>query len=218
MPDTAVRTTTPSSEMIMISSSSATIFIAASRPFFSASCFTSSSSSMPSTPKAWEATITSAPSSWSFWISRSTLAALISLFFRKVWQVSIFRPVPRSMSPILDCFLASQPSRPPPAMPRMPTLATSPSSRALVAWVVEWAMKTTSSGAMLFLVRQFSKHSMTPAATPSSWSWVVITMASPTISWVSLSRATALVWVPPTSMPTRMLLLLIDSFLLHCMR
>ena len=35
MPDTGVRTTTPSSDMIMISSSGATIFMAAKRPFFS---------------------------------------------------------------------------------------------------------------------------------------------------------------------------------------
>ena len=35
MPDTGVRTHTPSSDIIMISSSSATIFMTASRPFFS---------------------------------------------------------------------------------------------------------------------------------------------------------------------------------------
>ena len=110
------------------------------------------------------------------------------------------------MSGMLDCFFDSQPSMPPFAIPMIPTFATSPSSRAFVACVVLCAIKTTSSGSMLFLVRQFSKHSITPAATPISWSCVVMTTDSPIISWVSLSSATAFVCVPPTSMPTRIFL------------
>ena len=84
---------------------------------------------------------------------------------------------------------------------RTPTLATSPSSRALVAWVVEWAMSTTSSGAMPVSSRSRCIDWTTPAATPSSWSCVVGTTALPTSSVRATSTATAWVKVPPTSMP-----------------
>ena len=139
-------------------------------------------------------------------MAASTVCSFTSFSFIKVWQVRIKRPVPKSMSGMLDCFFDSQPSMPPFAIPMIPTFATSPSSRAFVACVVLCAIKTTSSGSMLFLVRQFSKHSITPAATPISWSCVVMTTDSPIISWVSLSSATAFVCVPPTSMPTRIFL------------
>ena len=153
-----------------------------------------------------EATITWAP--WR--TSSSTAWRTVSLFrclvFRKVLTMWMCLPLPRSMSSSRVWRLARKLSKPPLAMPTTPTTATSPSIRALVAWVVEWATKTTSSGAMLFSRRQFSKLFTTPAATPRGSSWVVLTLDLPMISWVALSMATALVWVPPTSMPMRTVL------------
>ena len=66
----------------------------------------------------------------------------------------------------------------PVAMPSMPTLATSPSSRALVAWVVPWAMKDTSPGAMCCSSISSEMIRTTPWATPSSWVVGIFFLAS----------------------------------------
>ena len=113
------------------------------------------------------------------------------------------RPADSSMSPIIVWLRASRDSTAPRPIPITPTGATSPSSRALVACVVLWAMKTTSVGVTRALASERRNASMTPAATPSAAVWVVATTACAMISWVSSSRTTALVKVPPTSMPMR---------------
>ena len=125
--------------------------------FFSAQLWIIISSSILSTPKAMEATITCEP-----WFSNSSIFWLItssvSIFFlMKVLYTLIILPTfsSRTISLRASWRFARNPSRPPPATPTTPTLATSPSIKALVAWVVEWATNTTSSGAMLFSRIQF---------------------------------------------------------------
>ncbi len=118
------------------------------------------------------------------------------------------------MSFMLVWILAIHPSGPLGPTPTTPTEATSPSINALVAWVVEWATKITSLGSIAFSFRQFWKACTTPAATPALSSWVVFTEDFPMISCVALSMATALVWVPPTSMPMRTFLSLMLFLLL----
>src|SRR5689334_13270005 len=88
-------------------------------------------------------------------------------------------------------------------IPMTPTLATSPSSNALVACVVEWARKITSLGSTPDCSSTLRKTSTTPLATPRGSAWVVSTENRPTTSWVALSISTALVKVPPTSIPMR---------------
>ena len=110
-------------------------------------------------------------------------------------------PDPRSISLRRVWCFARKPSIPPGPMPSTPTQATSPSIRALVAWVVLWATKITSSGAISFSLKQFWNAFTTPAATPYLSSCVVLTEDFPMISCVALSIATAFVWVPPTSIP-----------------
>jgi hypothetical protein len=73
----------------------------------------------------------------------------------------------------------------------------------LVAWVVECAMNTTSAAVMPAAPSARRKASITPSATPASAPCVVGTTTWPMISWLSLSSSTALVKVPPTSMPMR---------------
>ena len=60
-------------------------------------------------------------------------------------------------------------------MPITPTLATSPSSNALVACVVEWARKMTSLGSTPDCSSTLRKTSTTPFATPRGSEWVVST-------------------------------------------
>ena len=62
------------------------------------------------------------------------------------------RSAPRGPAPSR----AGRPSRPP--CPRTPTGATSPSSSALVACVVLWARKTTSSGATPDVLEHLAEH------------------------------------------------------------
>ena len=91
-------------------------------------------------------------------------------------SVSRYLPGASSMLPTV----VSEPARPAPAplpMPMMPTFATSPSRRALVACVVPWAMKTTSSGEIPLLVRTLSIAWTMPAATPCAAWWVVGTFS-----------------------------------------
>ena len=88
-------------------------------------------------------------------------------------------------------------------MPSTPTGATSPSSSALVACVVLWARKTTLSGATPEFASTLRNTSTTPSATPLACACVVSTECRPTTSRVALSISTALVNVPPTSMPMR---------------
>src|SRR5690348_14690151 len=111
-------------------------------------------------------------------------------------------PGASSISPIRLCARASSTAAPP-AMPITPTGATSPSSRALVAWVVLWARKTTSRGSIPERSSTAWKTSTTPAETPRSWACVVGTAYRPTTCSVALSIRTALVKVPPTSIPIR---------------
>ncbi len=66
---------------------------------------------------------------------------------RKVWSGWRTFPWASGMGSIWVWFRARAPSRPLP-MPTIPTGTTSPSRRALVAWVVPWEMKTTSAGSM----------------------------------------------------------------------
>ena len=134
-------------------------------------------------------------------IAASTFCRLRFFRLMKAFTISIFLPSARSISGSAIWRFAKKPSRPPLAIPMIPTLATSPSIKALVACVVEWATKITSSGEILFSFKQFWKLWTTPAATPRGSSCVVLTVDFPTISWVALSIATAFVWVPPTSMP-----------------
>ena len=88
-------------------------------------------------------------------------------------------------------------------IPITPTLATSPSSSALVACVVEWARKIDLLGIDARLLQHIAEDVDTPFATPRGSEWVVSTENRPTTSWVALSIRTALVKVPPTSMPIR---------------
>ena len=170
-------------------------------PLALAASYTSASGPPSSTPNAMEDTSTWAPDFCMLFIVSSTTAMFIFFTLMKSFTILIFFWLPRSISSSFVCFFARKPSRPPFAMPMTPTVATSPSIRALVAWVVEWATNTTSSGLIPFSFRQFSKDLTTPAATPLGSSWVVLTEDFPIISWVALSIATAFVWVPPTSIP-----------------
>ncbi len=95
----------------------------------------------------------------------------------------------------------ARPSRPPRVT--TPTRATSPSSRALVAWVVECAMKAIDAGSMACSPSSRSRPATIPAATPSGWSCEVGTLTDATISRVAASTATTSVNVPPTSIPIR---------------
>ena len=87
--------------------------------------------------------------------------------------------------------------------PITPTRDTSPSSSALVACVVEWAMNTTSSGAASSCPSSWRRPSMMPRATPSAAWWVVGTLSWATMANESASTATTSVNVPPTSTPMR---------------
>ena len=140
----------------------------AGRPISSAVSATSCSSDISSTPNALDATITRSPWSYIRWIIDFTDSRFISLAFIKSESIWMNFPVPRSMSGILVCRFARKPSRPPFPMPITPTFATSPSSSALVAWVVLWAIKITSSGLILLVSRHLRNESTTPFATPSS--------------------------------------------------
>ena len=83
----------------------------------------------------------------------------------------------------------------------IPTFTTSPSSSALVAWVVPWEINATSSGLTLFFsIMDFSTCTM-PAATPALSSWVVGVFTVLISSNVSLLINAASVNVPPTSIP-----------------
>ena len=117
-------------------------------------------------------------------------------------QLRRYLPSDSSMSPMVVSPLLFAPCRPLPSV-MMPTGATSPSSRALVACVVPWAMNTTSSGLISHWSMTLCSTCTMPAATPSAAVWVVGTFALPTTSKVSLSMATASVKVPPTSIPIR---------------
>ena len=167
-----------------------------------AAAMTSSSFSGVSTLKASLATITLAPRSNSDWIALRAWSAVSLSVLRKAWKVSRTRPVTSGIVPTAVWLLASMPPIPVP-IPMMPTGARSPSSRALVAWVVLWARNTTARGSMPNSASARWKTVITPLATPSPAAWVVRTETLPMISSVSLSRTTALVKVPPTSMPMR---------------
>ena len=162
--------------------------------------------------------MTSAPDSFSFSIADeiSCRAAAASAVFTNAWSVFSSFPLARGILPVLlICFTRAASSPLPRA--RIPATATSPSSNALVACVVPWAIKTTSSGAWAIKItssglmrlrrRRFCKTVMIPSATPSSEPWVVGSFSRAMISPVSLSIATASVKVPPTSMPIRILLI-----------
>src|SRR5215218_4929422 len=88
---------------------------------------------------------------------------------------------------------------------RTPTRPTSPSRRAFTAWVVEWVTRATRSGPMARAT--CSTASTTPAATPCSCVCVVGTTARSITVPSEGSYATALVKVPPTSTPTRSVLI-----------
>src|SRR6266704_1953439 len=132
-----------------------------------------------------------------------TSSRLSASLRRKTWPTEMRRPEDSSTSPTAVWLRASRDSTAPRPMPRTPTAATSPSSRALVACVVLWAMKTTSPGLTAAPASTRRNASITPAATPSRAVCDVGTTACPTIAWVSSSTITAFVKVPPTSMPIR---------------
>ncbi len=73
----------------------------------------------------------------------------------------------------------------------------------MVAWVVLWARNTTLAGGTPVFASTLRNTSTTPLATPLAWACVVSTEWRPTTSRVALSISTALVNVPPTSMPMR---------------
>ena len=114
------------------------------------------------------------------------------------------RPGASSMLPMRDCARAL-PLPMPAAIASIPTGATSPSSSALVACVVECAMSTTSPAVMPPSSISRDSDCTIPAATPRLSVWVVGTFAVATSSKFAASIATAWVKVPPTSMPTRIL-------------
>ena len=156
-----------------------------------------------STLKASAATKVCAPCSCSFRIAARMLPSrsgvLVSTYSL---QLRRYLPSDSSMSPMVVSPLLFAPCRPLPSV-MMPTGATSPSSRALVACVVPWAMKMTSSGRISHCSMTLCSTCTMPAATPSAAVWVVGTFTLPTTSKVSLSMATASVKVPPTSIPIR---------------
>ena len=131
--------------------------------------------------------------------SGRSVAADLSMYSFEVFRVF---PGASSRTPICVSARALTPSIPDPSV-IMPTGETSPSSSALVAWVVPWAMKTTWSALRPALSMSRWRDSMIPAATPSRAVWVVGTLTEPTSSNVVSSIATASVNVPPTSMPMR---------------
>src|SRR5579884_476025 len=99
------------------------------------------------------------------------------------------------------CTRASVPN--PSSSPSTPTAATSPSSNAFVACVVECAMNATSSAARAPGASRASMPRMIPAATHSGAPCVVGTLTRATTSRLCASIATTSVNVPPTSMPSR---------------
>ena len=80
----------------------------------------------------------------------------------------VFNSLPRAngIFPMSLTVSAREASRPL-LIAKIPVVATSPSSKALVACVVPCAMKTTSSGAIPFLRRIFCRTLIIPSATPS---------------------------------------------------
>ena len=152
-----------------------------------------------STLKASAATKVCAPCSCSFWIAARMLPSrsgvLVSTYSL---QLRRYLPSDSSMSPMVVSPLLFAPCRPLPSV-MMPTGATSPSSRALVACVVPWAMKMTSSGRISHCSMTLCSTCTMPAATPSAAVWVVGTFTLPTTSKVSLSMATASVNKAKTS-------------------
>ena len=88
-------------------------------------------------------------------------------------------------------------------IPITPTRATSPSSSAFIACVVEYATSCTLSRSSPSSANSSPSASATPCATPvGSW-WLVGTTAWARSSTGWAETATALVNVPPTSTPTR---------------
>ena len=90
-----------------------------------------------------------------------------------------------------------------PTRASVPTFATSPSSSAFVACVVECAMNAIRPALTPGVSSARRIPATIPAATPSGASWVVGTLMRATTSPLVASTATTSVNVPPTSIPTR---------------
>ena len=137
------------------------------RPFFWATSITANSLVGSSTLYASLATITSQLSFFKSSIVSETSCSVNLPESRN--RLSVLRNFlgANSIGGTLVSFWAPLPSNPVP-MPMIPTLATSPSSNALVAWVVPWAIKTTSSGAMCPFASSSLIIRTIPTATPSS--------------------------------------------------
>ena len=142
------------------------------RPNASPTSRTSSSVDVLSTPNALDATSTWAPSMRSALTAVSTALRSRASLSRNWLQVCSTRPGASSIGSMRTCPSASFAAFAA-ASPRIPTRATSPSSSALVACVVLCASRTTSLASMPASPSTRSNTWMTPAATPSGWSWVV---------------------------------------------
>ena len=133
-----------------------------------------SSPVLSSTPNALVATITRTPSAFSSSTAARALSGVSASVVRNRCPGRRKRPGASSISLML-LWPRARTASTRLAVPMTPTEATSPSSRALVAWVVLCARKITSLGSTLERSRTFRKTSTTPLATPRSSAWVVST-------------------------------------------
>ena len=120
---------------------------------------------------------------------------------RNSCSVTSSRPGASLTSPTRVRFRAGRRSGAVP-IPITPTRATSPSSSAFIACVVEKLTSSTRSRSGLISASSFARASATPSLTPASAACVVGTVASACTWSVRPSTATAFVNVPPTSIPT----------------